>query len=42
VPNNLNKEEKEMLEKMRELESFKPQASKEEHSFWGRMKDMFT
>ena len=42
VPASINKEEKEMLEKMRELESFKPQASKEEHSFWGRMKDMFT
>jgi len=41
VPTNLTKEEKELLEKLRNSENFKPQPGKEERSFFEKVKGMF-
>lgn len=42
TPKQLNKEEKELLEKMRDMPNFAPDPGKEEKGFFERMKDMFT
>ncbi len=42
TPQKLSKEERAMMEKMRESENFKPQESKKEKGFFQRMKDAFT
>jgi molecular chaperone DnaJ len=43
TPQKLTKEEKQMIEKMRESENFKPSAmGKKEKSFFQRMKETFT
>ena len=41
TPKQLNKDEKELLEKMREMPNFVPNPGKEEKGFFERMKDMF-
>jgi len=41
VPQNLDKEEKKVLEKLQESPNFKPQPEKEERSFFDRVKDIF-
>ncbi len=41
TPKNLSSEEKEMLERMREMENFKPQVNSGEKGFFERMKDYF-
>jgi len=41
TPKTLTKDEKEMLEKMRELENFQPQKGKGQKGFFARMKDYF-
>lgn len=41
TPKQLNKDEKELLEKMREMPNFIPNPGKEEKGFFERMKDMF-
>lgn len=41
TPKQLNKEEKALLEKMREMPNFKPDPGKEEKGFFERMKDYF-
>jgi len=41
TPKQLNAEEKELLEKMKELPNFKPSPGKAEKGFFERMKDMF-
>ena len=41
VPQNLDKEEKKILEKFQESPNFKPQPEKEERSFFDRVKDIF-
>ncbi len=41
VPQNLDKEEKKILEKLQESPNFKPQPEKEERSFFDRVKDIF-
>ena len=41
VPKRLSKEDKEIIESLRNRESFKPNPSKEDKSFFDRLKDMF-
>lgn len=41
TPKRVTKEEKEVLEKLRESDSFKPAPTKQEKGFFQRMKDMF-
>ena len=41
IPKKLNKEEKTIIEKLRENESFKPNPTKEDKSFFDRLKDLF-
>ena len=41
IPKNLNREERRIVEKLREIPSFKPSPSKEEKNFFQRMKDYF-
>ena len=41
TPKNLSKEEKEMMEKLSSSENFKPDPSKNERSFFDKMKDYF-
>lgn len=41
TPKKVTKEEKEMLEKLRESENFKPSPDKNDKGFFQRMKDMF-
>ena len=41
TPKKVSKEEREILEKLRESENFKPNPDKEDRNFFGRMKDMF-
>ena len=41
IPKKLNKEEKAIIESLREKESFKPNPSKEDKSFFARLKDLF-
>lgn len=41
TPKNLTKEDKEMLEKMRDMENFQPQKGKGQKGFFARMKDYF-
>ena len=42
TPQKLSKEEKAILEKLRESENFKPDPSKKEKSIFKRWKEMFT
>ncbi|RYZ18587.1 MAG: molecular chaperone DnaJ, partial [Chitinophagaceae bacterium] len=42
VPTKLNSEEKELMEKLRNSENFSPTQSKEEKSFFGKVKEMFS
>lgn len=42
TPTKLSKEEREILEKLKDSENFKPSSESEEKSFFGRMKDMFS
>ena len=41
VPKRLSKEDKEIIESLRNRESFKPNPTKEDKSFFDRLKDMF-
>jgi molecular chaperone DnaJ len=41
IPKNLNREERRIVEKLREIPSFKPTPSSEEKNFFQRMKDYF-
>lgn len=41
TPKRVSKEEREILEKLRESENFKPNPGKEDRGFFQRMKDMF-
>ena len=41
IPRKLNKDEKAMFESMKESDSFKPNPSKEDKSFFDRIKDLF-
>lgn len=41
TPSKVSKEEKEMLEKLRSSDNFKPNPDKNQKNFFGRMKDMF-
>ena len=41
TPKELNKEEKEMMERLREMPNFKPDPGKSEKGFFERMKDYF-
>jgi molecular chaperone DnaJ len=41
TPKKVSKEEREILEKLRESENFKPQPDKNDKGFFDRMKDMF-
>ena len=41
IPKRLNKEEKAIIESLRDKESFKPNPSKEDKSFFDRLKDLF-
>lgn len=41
VPQNIDKEEKKILEKLQNSPNFQPQPEKEERSFFDRVKDMF-
>lgn len=42
TPTNLSSDEKEILEKMRDSENFKPQPAKSERSFFDKIKDIFS
>jgi len=42
TPKCLNREEKEMLEQLRDFENFQPNPGKMEKGFFERMKDYFT
>ncbi|QES90142.1 molecular chaperone DnaJ [Rhizosphaericola mali] len=42
TPTNLSSEEKEVLEKMRDSENFKPQPAKSDRSFFDKIKDIFS
>jgi molecular chaperone DnaJ len=42
VPSKLTSEEKALLEKLRDSENFKPKQSKEEKSFFDKVKEMFS
>ena len=41
IPKKLNKEEKAVIESLRDKESFKPNPTKEDKSFFDRLKDLF-
>ena len=41
IPKKLNKEEKEIVEKLRSKESFEPNPTKEDKSFFDKLKDLF-
>ena len=41
IPKKLSKDEKEILERLRSSDSFKPDPSKEDRSFFDRLRDMF-
>ena len=41
TPKNLKKDEKALLEKMRDMEAFQPKAGKDQKGFFARMKDYF-
>jgi molecular chaperone DnaJ len=41
TPQKVSKEEREILEKLKESENFKPQPDKKDKNFFSRMKDMF-
>ena len=41
IPKRLNKEEKEIIESLRTKEAFKPNPSKEDKSFFDKLKDLF-
>jgi molecular chaperone DnaJ len=41
IPKKLNKDEKEIIESLRNKESFKPNPTKEDKSFFDRLKDLF-
>ena len=41
TPKTLNPDEKELLEKMRSMDNFQPQADKSQKGFFARMKEMF-
>ena len=41
IPKKLNKDEKEIIESLRNKESFKPNPTKEDKSFFDRIKDLF-
>ncbi|MEI6524276.1 MAG: molecular chaperone DnaJ, partial [Bacteroidota bacterium] len=41
TPQTLNKEEKQLLEKLRDSENFKPNPSQKERGFFSRMKEYF-
>ena len=41
IPKRLNKDEKEIVESLRNKESFKPNPSKEDKSFFDKLKDLF-
>lgn len=41
TPSKISKEERELLEKLRNSENFKPNPDKNQKNFFGRMKDMF-
>jgi molecular chaperone DnaJ len=41
IPKKLNKEEKEIIESLREKEAFKPNPSKEDKGFFDKLKDLF-
>ena len=41
IPKRLNKEEKEIVEKLRSKESFEPNPTKEDKSFFDKLKDLF-
>jgi len=41
TPQKVSKEERDILEKLRESENFKPNPDKKDRNFFGRMKDMF-
>jgi molecular chaperone DnaJ len=41
TPTKISKEEREILEKLKNSENFKPQPDKSQKNFFGRMKDMF-
>lgn len=41
VPKNLNKEERELLEKLSKMPDFQPNPTKQEKGFFDKMKDMF-
>lgn len=41
TPKKVSKEEREILEKLRQSENFKPQPDKNDKGFFDRMKDMF-
>jgi molecular chaperone DnaJ len=42
TPTKLSKEEREILEKMKDSENFKPGSESDQKGFFGRMKDMFS
>jgi molecular chaperone DnaJ len=42
TPKKISKEEKEILEKLRESENFKPNPTNEEKGFFQRMRNMFS
>ena len=41
IPKKLNKEDKEIIESLKHRESFKPNPTKEDKSFFDRLKDLF-
>ena len=41
IPKKLSKEEKEIIESLKNKEGFKPNPSKEDKSFFDRLKDLF-
>jgi molecular chaperone DnaJ len=41
TPKKYSKEEREILEKLKESENFKPHPDKNDKNFFNRMKDMF-
>ena len=41
IPKKLDKEDKAIIESLRNKESFKPNPSKEDKSFFDRLKDLF-
>lgn len=41
TPQKISKEERDILEKLRQSENFQPQPDKKDRNFFGRMKDMF-